>query len=1079
MEQQEIISNQLQQSFAGANTRPSNDYEDQDEELGASSRRRLQSSVPLATSPSEDLMGVDWAAPQPTNGNDIQPDDTNSTNSNTRTLPINQSSSSDNADDNHADQASDLVIGLRRNTPQQQHLRPTTTTNYAPFGTHKETTTMDSSYFSGQLDSTRLRLAKLVRKIATDELSCYTGLGEHYRGNVSTSADKRQCLSWLQVRRVLGPNGSLEKLGASSSNLASDNNHNHCRNPNMEPQGPWCFVQYSEALDANLIGEHFVLVSAGAGVGNDGWNSTGGSNSAPSATRYVQRSCSISPCSDYLWLYIVAPPFGLLAVLSCLILFMVRALRKSRYQSMMIAKGKRTLPSKLNKLLMGSSRLGAPAKKYGHKSAGQAASKKKLKSCPNYLDDDIFEIVNDIDWSDGSQVGGQALTLTPKSAESLKLHSSSFGSNCTNENSGNEQQVTARQPSGCKSTNPLFSDKTIDQQRAAADSNRSMRTTTSQVGPMFATLRCQIRENDGKQTNSTSTFIENCKVSTNTNDDANNKQPLANALHNTDWLSPSSPDSDSSPETSGVAMDFSCESKQTGSHLISCSNTTDDIEAIDCCGEKYTRAIELPQLDASSVSICTDQQQLLYEGKFSQVRLAYLKQLGTSNGGTSQDFRDIGAQVAVCSLKSNSANAIDPKLFKPMNLRVRNLNHLNLLKLIGYSHIAQAEIGLNQSPRLAPCCSLVYDMARLVDLSDWLKQQNKDLLMSEEPAGELGLRRNLTCFAKQIALAIDYLHDLKIIYRDLTCRNCFLDPTKMLVKLASFNLELVVNQNDQQAQSLKSMIRPKYLHDYYVIESRPSDCQLVSLNCIPLESILFNKFNRQTDVWSFGCLIYELFSFGEAAYFGYSSKQVIDAVRANLMPPQPLLCPNGIYKLMCKCLSDIPNSRPNVKQIYEQLNLYSGQCSSFLDHHLCSLTTNMYDDQLNGGLVQTSLQVKSSQLNMCNNAITTTTMNKTNNLFIATTSSGANTSSRDNSITKTKSYANIKNCSSQSSQGRMHNNSSGGLENHMKQGVISRPEFGKIPMSKSINLGTGSRLMCYGRQTSQLEANHYDEPVVD
>lgn len=906
------------------------------------------------------------------------------------------------------------------------------------------------AYLAGSLDSTRLRLAKFVHKIAP-ELSCYTGSGEHYRGNVSTSRDGRVCLDWALVR------GTSRQLKVNQE----QQQHNNCRNPNLDKRGPWCYVQYDEQLDGPILqdsGQDFIVISRG---------SPGNKSSPPqkpiTATsanhlvgqRYVHRQCSISACSEYLWFYIVAPPLGFLVLLSCLVTILVRSMRKSHYNSIFSVDGvQRSGLPKFRRLLKSRGR-------FAPKKLGSSSGKKARQG--HYSDDDFFEIVDDLDWSDG-----QTQSLSPKSTESLKL-TSSFSSSSHDADS-------SRISAGCKSTNPIFCpDKLLE---TNPHSNELMggakQCTAQQVGPMFATLRCHIRGKQANQlgfsgsangNNKSSTFIEQCDLAT------SNRRHFECGQRG----SPDGRAAIAASSSQAAAMSLSTESQcklinaiqsstqtpTSGSHLISYGSSSnsakdseEDEQQFGDCSEKFIIGNELPKLDASSVAIALEQQQPLYEGKFSQVQLAYInepsKQADINTSGR------IGAQVAVCWLKSNVQSNFDTKLFSANRLRLRNLNHLNLLKLIGYAQLND-EIGLNKS------FTLVYDMAQLVDLSDWLKQQSNDIMTSCEPGTDFGVRRNLTCFAKQIALALDYLHDKDMVYKDLACRNCFLDPTKMLVKLASFNLEPIINNDDNSAQNLRSMIRPKYLLDYYVIDSRPSDCQLLPLSWIPLESILFNKFNKQTDVWSFGCLIYELFSLGEVAYFGYSSKQVIDAVRSNLTPPQPLLCPNGIYKLMCKCLSDIPTIRPNVKQIYELLNLYSGQCSSFLDHHLCSLDTHTCDDHQQ--MVGSNAQLQAREL-----------MSAHKSKSSLTGSTGEN-----NSITKTKSYANIRNFNNpkinqpQEFSPAYHN-----LGSH-------KAEAAKLPLSKSINMGVSNRSMSSVTTTSpnqqvskrMFDSNHYDEPIID
>lgn len=888
------------------------------------------------------------------------------------------------------------------------------------------------------VDSTKNRFIRFFHSqiLASDSFNCYLGFGEHYSGNISQSIDYRPCLNWLMLRKT--PLG----LSARDQIIERGGNHNHCRNPNSDPRGPWCFVQYVEVLDGQMSSEAVTL----------------GISDGPHKTKFVARQCPVSPCFKYLWMYIVAPPIGLLLVFIFILSTLIRSMRRSYYNRCTRSIGK-TLPRmhKIKFLSRGPFRT------------------PKTNCVGGYMYDDIFEIVDDIDYSDGL---ASSSNMSPKSVESVKLRSSSRNDSSTSSETNHRttrKGFNRLQPlmKGEKSVKKIFDSNHLDvpsEDHLKSKVEDHSRFVPGQCnGPIFATLRCHFKDLSSRRVNQDMSDHRSKALDGEKHDGLESLDDSISGLCSSKF----------NPSKQSAAYD--CDK------LISCSTTLEGIETLDAEGDtsedmsknpkrtgKHIKAINLPPLDESNIFI-DHEKELIFEGKFSQVQVAQVKRqiAKRSESGSGKDMdlitsNDIGLQVAILSLKpSAGASAVDPNVFDPSVLGLKNLNHLNIVKLIG---CIQHQDNQGSCPRRS--CSLVFDMSQLVDFGDWLKQRNSDSITIQGIHSEaLRLRRNLTCLAKQAALALDYLHDRDIIYKDLGCRNCFIDPTKMLIKLAGFNQELNLDMHEESdgisdssihsSRYLKTMIRPKYLLDYYIIDSRPSDCQMLPLSWIPLESILFNKFNKQTDIWSFGCLIYELFSLGEIAFFGYSCKQVIDAVRSNLMPPQPSLCPNGIYNLMCKCLSDIPTSRPSIKQIYEQLNLYSGQCSSFLDHHLCSLATTMYDDTQSSGLVNRPDQT----LQLFPNH---------SNAFRA--DSFREISHNSPSISKTKSYANMGSLQqSDKLQRRNQDNLCSAKLAHLID-IEPRSNISKIPLSKSINLGA-NKLMTLN--SDDIVSHHYAEPTID
>ena len=51
------------------------------------------------------------------------------------------------------------------------------------------------------------------------------------------------------------------------------------------------------------------------------------------------------------------------------------------------------------------------------------------------------------------------------------------------------------------------------------------------------------------------------------------------------------------------------------------------------------------------------------------------------------------------------------------------------------------------------------------------------------------------------------------------------------------------------------------------------------LRWMPPESILYGKFTTESDVWAFGVVLWEIYSFGLQPYYGYSNSEVIEMIR--------------------------------------------------------------------------------------------------------------------------------------------------------------------------------------------------------
>ena len=100
----------------------------------------------------------------------------------------------------------------------------------------------------------------------------------------------------------------------------------------------------------------------------------------------------------------------------------------------------------------------------------------------------------------------------------------------------------------------------------------------------------------------------------------------------------------------------------------------------------------------------------------------------------------------------------------------------------------------------------------------------------------------------------------------LACRNCFIN-TGMTVKVGNFGM----------AQKL-------YASDYV----RVCGQVVLPIRWMAPESIIYGIFSLQSDVWSFGVVVWEVFSFALQPYFGLANGDITDMILCG-----KLLCKKG------------------------------------------------------------------------------------------------------------------------------------------------------------------------------------------
>ncbi|XP_065079772.1 tyrosine-protein kinase transmembrane receptor Ror-like [Ochlerotatus camptorhynchus] len=235
--------------------------------------------------------------------------------------------------------------------------------------------------------------------------------------------------------------------------------------------------------------------------------------------------------------------------------------------------------------------------------------------------------------------------------------------------------------------------------------------------------------------------------------------------------------------------------------------------------------------------------------------------------------------VAVKALKENASAKTQADFKREIEL-ISDLKHDNIVCILG--------VVLKEEP----LCMLFEYMAQ-GDLHEFL-------IANSPNEGKQLTQLQFLLISQQICDGMEYLASHHYVHRDLAARNCLVGDN-LTVKISDFGLS-----------------RDIYSSDYYRVQSK----SLLPVRWMPSESILYGKFTTESDVWSFGVVLWEIYSYGLQPYYGYSNQEVINMVRARQLLPCPEACPSAVYSLMVECWHEQAVRRPTFPEIGHRLKIW-------------------------------------------------------------------------------------------------------------------------------------------------------------
>ncbi|NWY39637.1 NTRK1 factor, partial [Sylvia atricapilla] len=195
---------------------------------------------------------------------------------------------------------------------------------------------------------------------------------------------------------------------------------------------------------------------------------------------------------------------------------------------------------------------------------------------------------------------------------------------------------------------------------------------------------------------------------------------------------------------------------------------------------------------------------------------------------------------------------------------------------------------------------MVFEYMKHGDLNRFLRSHGPDAKILEQgpgqPQGPLALGHMLH-IATQIASGMVYLASLHFVHRDLATRNCLVGHD-LVVKIGDFG-----------------MSRDIYSTDYYRVGGRT----MLPIRWMPPESILYRKFTTESDIWSFGVVLWEIFTYGKQPWYQLSNTEAIECITQGRELERPRTCPSEVYAIMQSCWHREPQQRQPIKEIHSRL----------------------------------------------------------------------------------------------------------------------------------------------------------------
>ncbi|KAG2486399.1 hypothetical protein HYH03_014976 [Edaphochlamys debaryana] len=192
-------------------------------------------------------------------------------------------------------------------------------------------------------------------------------------------------------------------------------------------------------------------------------------------------------------------------------------------------------------------------------------------------------------------------------------------------------------------------------------------------------------------------------------------------------------------------------------------------------------------------------------------------------------------------------------------------------------------------PNIVRCMECFTHLNKLCIVMDWCSEGDLYGLIQKRRGQQLS-EDTILDWLVQMCLGLKHVHDRKILHRDIKTQNVFMSSGGLL-KLGDFGVSKVLNSTFQLATT--AVGTPYYLS--------PEICQN-------------RKYNQKSDIWSLGCVLYELATL-KHAFEAPNMRALIQKIIKGSYPPLPSTRSKELRDVCDRMLTLDWQKRPSINDI--------------------------------------------------------------------------------------------------------------------------------------------------------------------